>query len=200
MVQSSHRFGLLLRPQICLNPVWLSGLRSPASLALSGRQFVLARRHYMHEELHYPPRPECFPTISWLPKFCPLFSSDLDCLTFFCALSHKLPWYHSLLGKSTGANEWLPQCSSICIFHSPPAAINNMVSRFSYSKNKPNLRVKRAWVETPGAWISFFVSGVVMRKIICKFYVRIIVIVDFRYLYEWQFRSSWNLHKTLIGL
>ncbi len=25
--------------------------------------------------------------------------------------------------------------------------------------NKPNLRVKRAWVETPGAWISFFVSG-----------------------------------------
>ncbi len=26
-------------------------------------------------------------------------------------------------------------------------------------KEKPNLRVKRAWVETPGAWISFFVSG-----------------------------------------
>ncbi len=28
-----------------------------------------------------------------------------------------------------------------------------------FNKNKPNLRVKRAWVETPGAWISFFVSG-----------------------------------------
>ncbi len=26
-------------------------------------------------------------------------------------------------------------------------------------QNKPNLRVKRAWVETPGAWFSFFVSG-----------------------------------------
>ncbi len=37
-----------------------------------------------------------------------------------------------------------------------------MERRFNFSNvhyNKPNLRVKRAWVETPGAWISFFVSG-----------------------------------------
>ncbi len=34
MIQSSHRFGLLLRRQICLNPVWLGGLRSPDSLGL----------------------------------------------------------------------------------------------------------------------------------------------------------------------
>ncbi len=35
MIQSSHRFGILLRRQICLNPVWPGGLRSPASLELS---------------------------------------------------------------------------------------------------------------------------------------------------------------------
>ncbi len=29
IIHSSHRFGLLLRRQICLNPVWLSALRSP---------------------------------------------------------------------------------------------------------------------------------------------------------------------------
>ncbi len=42
MVQSGHRFGLLVRRQICLNPVWLGGLRSTASLALSRRPFGLA--------------------------------------------------------------------------------------------------------------------------------------------------------------
>ncbi len=37
MIQSSHWFGLLLRRQI-----WLDGLRSPASLALSRKQIGLA--------------------------------------------------------------------------------------------------------------------------------------------------------------
>ncbi len=34
MIQSSHRFGLPRR-KICLNSVWLGGLRSSASLALT---------------------------------------------------------------------------------------------------------------------------------------------------------------------
>ncbi|MCP3661473.1 MAG: hypothetical protein GY696_03090 [Gammaproteobacteria bacterium] len=42
MIQSSHRFGLLFRRQICLNPVCLGGLRSQASLALSRRPSGLA--------------------------------------------------------------------------------------------------------------------------------------------------------------
>ncbi len=45
MIQSNHWFGLLLRSQICLiNPVWLGGLLSPASLPLNRRPFGRAAR------------------------------------------------------------------------------------------------------------------------------------------------------------
>ncbi len=41
MIQSIHRFGLVLRRQIYLKSVWLSGLRSQASPALSLRPIGL---------------------------------------------------------------------------------------------------------------------------------------------------------------
>ncbi len=59
MTKSSHRFGLLLRRQICLNPVWIGGLRSPDSLALSRQPPGLATHtkcdgdHYHHSSLWY---------------------------------------------------------------------------------------------------------------------------------------------------
>ncbi len=40
----ASRFGPPRSCKICLNQVWLSGLRSPVSLALSRRQFGLATR------------------------------------------------------------------------------------------------------------------------------------------------------------
>ncbi len=42
MILSSHRYGLLLRRQVWMNPVWLGGLLSPAALALSRPPFGLA--------------------------------------------------------------------------------------------------------------------------------------------------------------
>ncbi len=44
MIQSRHRFCLLLRRQICLNPVLLGGLQSPTSLALSLRRNLATPR------------------------------------------------------------------------------------------------------------------------------------------------------------
>ncbi len=36
MIQSNHPFGLLLRRQICLNPVWLGGLAKFVGVCLAG--------------------------------------------------------------------------------------------------------------------------------------------------------------------
>ncbi len=49
-------------------------------------------------------------------------------------------------------------CSVWKLSHFRRPEYSNRISVLTKT-NKPNLLVKRAWVETPGAWISFFVSG-----------------------------------------